>query len=186
MKKITCLLLLLLLIVPFAVFADENETVTTSGEEDNRVPIYFFRGEGCPHCQDAEKWFDSIQEEYGSKFKVVDYETWYDEDNSKLMQKVASARGETAEGVPYIIIGEKSWSGFTESYESEMIAQINDMYEKAPSDRYDIMEHVEGGSNSKKAKNKKKESSNDILALIVILVITGGVCFGVYKARSNS
>ena len=187
MKKIICLFLLaILFVIPFSVFAEGEEQVTSAAEEeDRRVPVYLFRGEGCPHCQEAEEWFSSIQEEYGSKFKVVDYETWNDEENAKLMQKVASARGETADGVPYIIIGNQSWNGFADEYKSEMVAQIESVYEQAKSDRYDIIERVNTGKTGEDPK-KEKDSSNDVLALIVILLITGGVCFGVYKARNNS
>ena len=56
--------------------------------------------------------------------EIFDYETWYNQDNAKLMEAIAKSRGETAEGVPYIIIGNKSWNGFTESYEQEIINEI--------------------------------------------------------------
>ena len=91
---------------------------------DGKAVVYLFRGEGCPHCTDAENWLESIKEEYGKYFTVVDYETWYNEDNAEFMKKVAKSRGENVQGVPYIIIGNKSWNGFTESYEDEMLKEI--------------------------------------------------------------
>lgn len=97
-------------------------------KENGKTVIYFFRGEGCPHCEEAEEWFDSIKEEYGTMFKVVDYETWYDEENADFMQRVAKSRDEEANGVPYIIIGDKSWLGFTERYEEEMLEEIKKVY----------------------------------------------------------
>ena len=132
MKKFKYLFVLLvaLLVLPFTVFADGEEEgeVTTIGES-KEVHVYLFRGDGCPHCQEAEEWFASIEEEYGSKFEVVDYETWYNTDNAELMQRVAEARGETAEGVPYIIIGNESWAGFAEDYKEEILSQINSEFE---------------------------------------------------------
>ena len=116
--KFFALLLAFFLVLPLAVFADE------ATEESKEVNVYLFRGEGCPHCAEAEEWFKSIEEEYGDLFNVVDYETWYDEENAELMQRVADAREEKAEGVPYIIIGNKSWNGFAESYEEEMLELI--------------------------------------------------------------
>ena len=111
--------------VPFTVFAEEEETA----KEDNKeVKVYFFRGQGCSHCAEAEEWFKSIEEEYGERFKIVDYETWYNQDNAKLMEAIAKSRGETVEGVPYIIIGNKSWNGFTESYEQEIINELKTNY----------------------------------------------------------
>ena len=177
MKKLKYLfVLLMLLVVPFMVYAEGEETTADSKE----VNVYLFRGEGCPHCQDAEEWFKSIEEEYGSMFNVIDYETWYDEENKALMEKVAEARHEEANGVPYIIIGNKSWNGFTESYEEEMLTEIKSEFEKDVKDRYDIMKLLPNGI------NKEEEKSNDVLALILILVVVGGVCFGVYKARNNT
>lgn len=187
MKKIKLLMVFLVafFILPFAVFADgEEENVEVTAEateqtESKEVNLYFFRGEGCPHCEEAEEWFKSIEEEYGQFFKIVDYETWNNPDNAELMQKVAAARKETAEGVPYIIIGNKSWSGFTDSYEQEMIEQIKSEYEKSEDDRYDIMKYINTDA-------EEEDSSNDVLALILILVVVSGVCFGVYKLRQNN
>ena len=107
---------------------DNNIDTSLETKKDGKVVIYFFRGEGCPHCQEAEEWFDSIKGEYGDLFTIVDYETWYNQDNAKLMEAIAKSRGEIAEGVPYIIIGSKSWNGFTESYEQEMINEIKSNY----------------------------------------------------------
>ena len=66
MKKIKLFLAIIMCLfaMPLAVLADEgsdDNVEVTSGEtevqeEDNRVKIYFFRGEGCPHCADAEEF----------------------------------------------------------------------------------------------------------------------------------
>lgn len=175
MKKLKYLIVLLIaaLIIPFTVHAE--------GEETKEVKVYFFRGEGCSHCAEAEAWFQSIEEEYGSYFEVVDYETWYNQENSELMQKVAKARGEEAKGVPYIIIGNQSWNGFTESYAPEMISRIQSEFEKDVDDRYDIIKLL-----PELIKEKESSTGEDILALLVILVVVGGICFGVYKARKKT
>jgi glutaredoxin len=185
MKKFKYLFVLLvaLLVLPFTVFADgEDEGEVTTTGESKEVHVYLFRGEGCPHCQEAEEWFDSIEDEYGSKFEVIDYETWNDADNAELMQRVAEARGETAEGVPYIIIGNKSWNGFAEDYEEEILAQIKSEFETNVEERYDIMKLIEAGESGIV---DEKSSGNDILALILILIVVGGVCFGIYKASAS-
>lgn len=183
MKKVKYLFLILLtlLVLPFTVFAEEEDVAT---EEDSKeVIVYFFRGEGCSHCAEAEAWFESIEEELGSKFKIVDYETWYNEDNADLMTKVAKARGEeeTATGVPYIIIGDASWVGFDKSYESEMTDKINEMYEQEVSKRYNIMDFLDSGDT-----DTKNNTGNDILSLVIILLVCGGIGTGVYFARKQN
>ena len=187
MKNIKYLVILLVvsLLVPVAVFAADEEVVAENPEAtDNKVPVYIFRGEGCPHCEEALTWFSGIEGEYGSKYKIVDYETWYNEDNAALMEKVAKARGETAEGVPYIIIGDKSWSGFSEAdYAEEIKTQIDAVYAQDVSARYDVMKYLD---NPTKKKSSDDSGSNDALILLLILVIAGGLGFGIYKARSTA
>ena len=184
MKKFKNLIVLLLaiLVIPMAVFAEGEEgdpaLIDTQSKEVN---VYFFRGEGCPHCQDAETWFQSIEEEYGSYFQIVDYETWYNEENAELMQKVAKARNESAEGVPYIIVGNKSWSGFAEDYEEELLSEIKSEFEKDVDSRYDIMKLLDDMGN----KEEKEEESNGAVALLITILVVGGLGFGIYKARKS-
>ena len=184
MKKVRLILLFVIaLLIPVMTFADAKPDHEFKGNE-KEVKVYFFHGDGCSHCAEAEAWFESIEEEYGSKFKIVDYETWYNSENAELMQKVAKARGETAEGVPYIIVGNKSWNGFAEDYADEILAQIESEFETNVDERYDIMKLMETGGNAK-VDDKDDKKSNDALSLIIILVAVGAICFGVYKA-SNS
>ena len=192
MKRLKYLVLLLItvLFVPFAVYATD-EAATTTGEEQvttqesKEVNLYFFRGEGCPHCEEAEEWFKSIEEEYGSYFNIVDYEVWNDENNAALMEKVAKARGEEAEGVPYIIVGDKSWSGFTSEYEQEILDQIQKVFAQDVSERYDIMKYVDSGTSQKK-ESSEKSGATDAIILLVILLVCGGAGFGIYQARKNT
>ena len=189
--KYLVVLLAIFLIMPFAVFAeeeasnnDENTTEEASSNDNSdskKVNVYFFRGEGCSHCAEAEEWFDSIKEEYSEYYNLIDYEVWYNTDNSDLMQKVADARGEEAEGVPYIIIGDKSWNGFDSSYEEDMINQIKSVYAQDVKDRYDIMTLLTDSKTSKKDSN-----ASDILVLLAIIVVAGGIGFVIYKARKAS
>ena len=182
MKRVSYLLMLLvaMLVIPFAVFAQEE----TTSSETSKVPIYFFRGEGCPHCAEAEEWFQSIQETEGSKFEIVDYETWNDANNATLMNEVAKVRGEeeSATGVPYIIIGDKSWVGFAASMEEEILSQINSVYSTPDADRYDVMQLLNGSA----SKTEKKSTGKDVVVLIIILVVVGGIGFGIYKTRENN
>ena len=191
MKKFGLLLIMLLAIMamPFSVLAEgeedaENEAETTDevSEESKEVKIYFFRGEGCPHCAEAEEWFQSIEEEYGSKFEIVDYEVYNSQENSDLMDRVAEARDEEVTGVPYIIIGNQSWNGFSAELEDEILSQIESEYETEPSSRYDIMQLLP----QLEAESKEKSKSTDVVATIIIILVVGGVTFGIVKARKST
>lgn len=197
MKKLKYLVLLLaaMLVMPFTVFAEgeeyEDEPVVTSeegaDEADSRVKVYFFYGNGCPHCAEAEEWFTSIEEEYGDRYVIEDYETWYDTDNNDLMKQVAESRGEYDEsnfGVPYIIIGDKSWMGFSEdTMADEIKAQIDQVYAQPVSERHDSLAGVGSGA---EGGEEEKSTGSDVVGLIIILVVVGGLGFGIYKSRQSA
>lgn len=119
MKKILMLCMFALFAFPFAVKADEEE----------KVNIYLFKGDGCPHCADAETYFSSLSDEDKEKFHLIKYEVWYNETNKELMNQVAEKLEETVTGVPYIVVGEKTFSGFNDEIGEEIMNFVNEMYE---------------------------------------------------------
>ena len=164
MKKFAKLLVLaLVLFIPFIgtqVHADEKKT-----EEKNKVNVYLFRGEGCPHCAEAEEWFKELakDEEYSKYYELIDFEVWYDQDNSKLMDKVAKELGTEASGVPFIVIGKKYFSGFS----SDMSEDIKKEIKKA----YEDKEYKDVVSKIKKSNSKKIEEKNN--SFIPIIIVSG-------------
>lgn len=102
MKKIISLFLILfLLIFPIRVFAYENDEIT----------LYFFHGDGCPHCADEEEFLESIEGKY-SNLKIVKYEVWYDKENASLLSEVSGKLYNGRVGVPFNVIGSTVISGF--------------------------------------------------------------------------
>lgn len=187
--KLFLIILLISLIIPFAVFAEDEEAPTTSNnteEVSKEVPLYFFRGEGCSHCAEFEEWLGQIEEEYGEFFVVKDYETWYNQENANLMTKVATLRHEedSATGVPYIIIGNKSWIGFAEEYKEEILEQIKTVYAQDPAERYDIIKYVNEGTIPEEEK-ENKSVAGDVVVTIILIIVVAGVGFGIYKAREK-
>ena len=184
MKKLKYLVVLLmaLLVIPFGVFADEAPTETVDENVSKAVTVYFFRGDGCSFCATAEEWFNEIGlQELGKKFIVKEYETWYNQENSELMQRVAEARNESADGVPYIIIGDQSWAGFADDYKNEIVSKIESVYEQDVNERYDIMKLVSSG----KTAVKEEVKSNDALSLIIIIAVVVALGFGIYATKKS-
>ena len=102
--------------------------------DENKVNIYFFWGNGCPHCEKEFEFFESIETEYGDYFTLNTFETWYDEDNREILKQFASNMEDEITGVPYTIIGNKTFKGFSERYELEMLEVIKEQYK----DSYDV------------------------------------------------
>ena len=128
MKKHLCLLLVLVLtLVPVITIAKEKEKATkidlkdyntlnfkeTLEDEDMELKfngyketeaqttIYLFRGRGCGFCRSFLTFLNDISQEYGDYFKVVSFETWYDQDNAKLLETVSNFLENPAGGVHY-------------------------------------------------------------------------------------
>ena len=175
-KKLLVLVLSLLLVLPIMVGA-EGENASKS-----KVKVYFFKGDGCSFCAAAETWFASIQGEYGEKFEIVDYEVWYNEENSVLMDEVAAYFGETPEGVPYIVIGEEVFGGFNEeSYGQAMKDAIDYEYELDESERFDVMTKL-----GTPREVDKGSILGSIIAVTAIVLVIGVVVFVRSKSETEN
>ena len=113
-----------------------DEAFKSYKETDKQATIYLFRGKGCGYCRAFLTFLNSIVDDYGKYFKVVSFEVWNDADNSALLNSVATFMNEPAGGVPYIIIGDKVFGGYAESYDEDIKKAIKDLYDSK--DRYDV------------------------------------------------
>ncbi len=137
-KKISFLFLLisiLLLLSTSPVFAQANEAVGLN--------IYFFWGDGCPHCAEEEPFLETLEEKYPS-VTVVDYEVWYNEENQKILSEFGKTLDFDPSGVPVTIIGDQVWIGFSEEYKAEMENTIQNLLQNP--DGFDVGEQVSSHS----------------------------------------
>lgn len=102
--------------------------------DENKVNIYFFWGDGCPHCKEEFKFFESIKTEYGDYFTLNSFEVWHNEKNQDLFKQFAGSMGDEVSGIPYTIIGNKTFTGFGESHEKEFLEAIKEQYKNS----YDV------------------------------------------------
>lgn len=188
LNKLLILLLSFVFLVPsFVSAADENDNEEVKKEP---VKVYVFRGEGCPHCEEGLEWFESIEEEYGDYFDLTTYEVWYDSNNGQLMSLVGQYFNEEADGIPYIIIGKHTYSGFDSNDSDTLIGYIMEEYEKDEEDRTDAVSEVikeSGWTPSVATEEKKEESSktNDLIIGLVGVVLVVGIVVVIIKARQD-
>lgn len=107
-------------------------------ENDKQITIYLFRGKGCGYCRSFLTFLNGITNEYGKYFKLVSFETWYDKDNNELLSEISNFVGQSAQGVPYIVIGDQIFPGYASSYDEGIKEAITTLYDS--DDRYDIFE----------------------------------------------
>ena len=100
-----------------------KDTYVRDENTNNKVTVYLFRGEGCPHCESAENYFKTILGKY-DYLEIKAIEIWNNDKNNELAEKVASDLKIELEGVPLIVIGTYNVTGFSEKMEEELETEI--------------------------------------------------------------
>lgn len=146
------------------------------------VTIYFFRGETCQYCKRANAFFESLKEDndYKDKFVIRDWEVWNNTDNAALMKKVAAVMGDTVSGVPYFIIGNKSWNGYTTDYDDEIKAQINATY-----DDDSFVDKVVDVVGEDTSITTSKKDYSALIAISIIVVVIALLVLTIHFARKD-
>ncbi|MCI8588778.1 MAG: thioredoxin family protein [Bacilli bacterium] len=100
----------------------KDATLDTIDQEADKVNIYVFWGDGCPHCEELFEFLDNNKKKYGKYFNAYGFEVWYNDENGKLLDQIKEELGEEtgSRGVPYFIIGDKAMSGFDGSMKKEI------------------------------------------------------------------
>ena len=91
----------------------------------DKLNIYIFWGDGCPHCKHLAEFLGEKQSEIGGKISLYTFEVWKDKNNLAFLKSFGKFLGESPKGVPYIIIGNKTYSGFSETDEETKQEIIN-------------------------------------------------------------
>ena len=79
-------------------------TGTQQVSSNNNV-VYYFYGQGCPHCAKIEPFMENITKKYPD-VNIQKLEVWYNQTNQKIYTDVNAAAGITQPpGVPEVVIG---------------------------------------------------------------------------------
>ena len=115
MKKIVRLFFVFILCCLFITNVNAKE----------KVNLYFFRGEGCPHCAEEERYLKKIKD--NPNVNVIEYEVWYNSENEQFMNKVKEEMGIDKTGVPLTIIGNTYFMGYSHTTD-KVISRAIDYY----------------------------------------------------------
>lgn len=89
----------------------------TSFAKENDVNAYFFYGQGCPHCAKEEAFFETIKDDYPT-LNIKKFEVYFSRENGALMKKVSEGLKANVSGVPFLVIGDKTFVGYAEGVTS--------------------------------------------------------------------
>ena len=159
-----------------------KEVFKEYSETDKQVTIYLFRGHGCGYCRNFLTFLNSITDEYGKYFKVVGFEVWQDQENSKLLDKISTFMGSAAGGVPYIIIGDRVFPGYSENYDEDIKKTLKEMYDSK--EKHDVFDY---NSAIDKAVRAAKGNTGTIIFwnFIFLAAATGIILYDNKKKYNN-
>lgn len=147
-----------------------TEEFKNYSESDNQVPIYMFRGQGCGYCKAFLNFLNGIATEYGKYFKLVSFETWYNEENSALLKTISNFVENPAQGVPFIIIGEHVFPGYASDYDESIKTAIMEQYNA--STKYDVFDAYNDSLNNKSSESGSTSSTAIIIWDLVFTIIS--------------
>ncbi len=106
---------------------------------DEVVNIYFFHGDGCPHCAEEEPYLQYLKDEvFKEHIRIHEYELWHDHDNAEMAEQFAAAYGGEFTGVPLTFIGTQAITGFNENTQQQIRDLIEFELASKPIDPIDI------------------------------------------------
>jgi len=157
MKRIAllfaCFILALSMFVP----------LSSGAQEQNKVYISFFYGDGCPHCAEEEVFLKKLEYDFPN-VEVKRFEVWNNRENVELMSKVAEELGINVTGVPLTIIGEEVISGYFNDVTTGMrIKRI--VQEHSAVGCVDMVGNIQNNGHKEEDIQCAPEDSDEIIAL---------------------
>jgi cytochrome c biogenesis protein CcdA/glutaredoxin len=90
--------------------ATEDPLSNESSDQNLTIPIYYFYGNGCPHCALIEPYIDSIPGKY-PQVVLCKLETYFNSTNQALFQEYNARYNVTSPEVPTVFIGDQALLG---------------------------------------------------------------------------
>ena len=106
MKKIFLFFLTILAFASLLTFGTK-----TAKAEQQKVTIYFFVADGCPHCADERPFLEDLTKKYPG-VDVKEFEVTKNMQNTKLLKAVGEKMNFQASGVPVTVIGKYYFIGW--------------------------------------------------------------------------
>jgi len=85
--------------------------------------LYFFWGDGCPHCEKEKIYLDMAMKKY-PQLEVKSYEVWHNGTNAVFFSQMLEAAGVKASGVPVTFIHTEVFAGFNDRTAEEIENKI--------------------------------------------------------------
>jgi len=116
-------LAMLLQVFLIGVFMCPAVATPAPPEETEKVALYFFWGDGCPHCAKEKIYLDMAKRKY-PQLEVKSYEVWHNRTNAIFLSRLLDAAGIKSTGVPVTFIHTEVFAGFNDRTAQEIEKRI--------------------------------------------------------------
>lgn len=114
MKKIIKFLLLFILFFTSITLVEAKDAT-----------MYFFYGEGCPHCAKEKEFLKEMEVKYPD-LEIKRYEVYNNSENKDLMNTYKQKLNVTGMGVPFTVVGDSYVYGYSEIYNEKIENMIRE------------------------------------------------------------
>ena len=93
--------------------------------EAKDATMYFFYGEGCPHCAKEKEFLNEMEVKYPN-LEIKRYEVYNNSENKDLMNTYKQKFNVTGMGVPFTVVGDSYVYGYSEIYNEKIENMIRE------------------------------------------------------------
>ena len=85
-------------------------SISRASAEHDKICIYYFYGQNCPHCARTEPLINQLAEKY-NQIDIKSFEVYFDNENQNLFNDFNARYGIKQVGIPTIFIGDMALVG---------------------------------------------------------------------------
>ena len=146
-----------------------KENITQKDEllyNKDKLNIYVFYGMGCSHCHELFSYFnDSLANKYNNMINIISFEVWNNDKNEELLNEVSKKLNVEYTGVPYYVIGDKVFNGYSDLDNEDIEKTIDEQYKE----KKDIVKEIV--TEEKQKDEKGKDFIKSILPALYIIAL---------------
>jgi thiol-disulfide isomerase/thioredoxin len=186
--RIGLIIIILLAVVlgfgtPGVVHAGDQESQTLPQEDQADAVVYFFWGDGCPHCEAAKPFLENLVKKYPG-VELRSYEVWNNVVNRNFFTQFMAAHDAEPRYVPVIFIGDQYWEGYREDLNSEIESALANCVNSSCPDA------ARGVSLPNGDQVTSADTGLPPWAIAGVIIVVGGLIWGGYtffqaKAKEN-
>ncbi len=130
---------LLIIFLLLAIFP--NTSIADLPKYQTKTKIYFFWGDGCPHCEEEKVFLKAIKQRYPD-IEILPFEVWHNQDNFRLFEMMAKGFGIEISGVPTTFVGDSVFVGYSKKIATDIEEKIKECLRSSCIDPIKAIDHA--------------------------------------------